>query len=40
MKYLKLFENFEKTIGKLERVGDSSYDTYELMLIPLGRKLS
>ena len=41
MKYLKLFEDFEKylkPLGKLERTGDSSYDPYELMMISPQKK--
>ena len=41
MKYIRLYEDFEKylkPLGKLERTGDSSYDPYELMLIPPGKK--
>lgn len=41
MKYLRLFEDFEKylkPLGKLERTGDSSYDPYELMMIPPHKK--
>lgn len=41
MKYLRLFEDFEKylkPLGKLERTGDFSYDPYELMMISPQKK--